>query len=191
VRGNDLLFDAVQHQVILERIFHSPLGQVSIHSHRSLACGTLISARCNATASGTLAATAMMLRRPSAAGMRVIAPCLGSSCLPAPTRSQRISCPVPPSSRSVSTPRPSGAVSPAAAPHAAGRTHRGSLLARASSSNGAGALTPVQQPAHEPMAAGEERHVLSVFVRDEAGLINQVSDVFTEAGAQLKLVTCS
>lgn len=40
------------------------------------------------------------------------------------------------------------------------------------------------------MAAGEERHVLSVFVRDEAGLINQVSDVFTEAGAQLKVVTC-
>lgn len=67
---------------------------------------------------------------------------------------------------------------------------QGSTLAQASSSNGAGGLAPVQQPAHEPMAAGEERHVLSVFVRDEAGLINQVSDVFTEAGAQLQPVVC-
>ena len=32
--------------------------------------------------------------------------------------------------------------------------------------------------------------MLSVFVRDEAGLINQVSDVFTEAGAQLQPAVC-
>ena len=45
----------------------------------------------------------------------------------------------------------------------------------------------VQQQAFSPAVSasipeGEQRHVLSVFVTDEAGLINQVSSVFTTAG---------
>lgn len=45
-----------------------------------------------------------------------------------------------------------------------------------------GAATAAVFP-HQPLAEGEQRHVLSVFVADEAGLIHQVSRVFTEAGA--------
>lgn len=42
-----------------------------------------------------------------------------------------------------------------------------------------------------PLAAGEQRHVLSVFVADEAGLINQVSRIFNDAGApQIRDLHC-
>lgn len=51
--------------------------------------------------------------------------------------------------------------------------------------------TPQQQQPYNPPAStaippGERRHVLSVFVSDEAGLINQVSRVFTEAGRNIE-----
>ncbi len=35
-----------------------------------------------------------------------------------------------------------------------------------------------------PLKEGEEKHVISVFVADEAGLINRVAGVFARRGAQ-------
>ena len=35
----------------------------------------------------------------------------------------------------------------------------------------------------QPLAAGEEKHMLSVFVADEKGLINRVAGVFARRGA--------
>lgn len=35
----------------------------------------------------------------------------------------------------------------------------------------------------QPLPAGEEKHVISVFVADEAGLINRVAGVFARRGA--------
>lgn len=54
------------------------------------------------------------------------------------------------------------------------------------SANGSGGLASVADAPHLPMATGETRHVLSVFVADKPGLIHQVSHVFTEAGAGAK-----
>lgn len=34
----------------------------------------------------------------------------------------------------------------------------------------------------EPLQAGEEKHVVSVFVADESGLINRVAGVFARRG---------
>ena len=34
----------------------------------------------------------------------------------------------------------------------------------------------------QPLPAGEEKHVISVFVADEAGLINRVAGVFARRG---------
>jgi len=35
----------------------------------------------------------------------------------------------------------------------------------------------------EPLKAGEQKHVISVFVADESGLINRVAGVFARRGA--------
>lgn len=37
----------------------------------------------------------------------------------------------------------------------------------------------------EPLEAGQEKHVVSVFVADEAGLINRVAGVFARRGANI------
>ena len=37
----------------------------------------------------------------------------------------------------------------------------------------------------EPLEAGQEKHVISVFVADEAGLINRVAGVFARRGANI------
>lgn len=37
----------------------------------------------------------------------------------------------------------------------------------------------------KPLAEGEEKHCISVFVADEAGLINRVAGVFARRGARL------
>lgn len=39
----------------------------------------------------------------------------------------------------------------------------------------------------QPLPAGEEKHVISVFVADEAGLINRVAGVFARRGARQQL----
>ena len=36
----------------------------------------------------------------------------------------------------------------------------------------------------QPLAVGESKHMLSVFVADEKGLINRVAGVFARRGAQ-------
>ena len=36
----------------------------------------------------------------------------------------------------------------------------------------------------EPLEEGQEKHVLSVFVADEAGIINRVAGVFARRGEQ-------
>ena len=42
--------------------------------------------------------------------------------------------------------------------------------------------------AHQPLEEGEEKHIISVFVADESGIINRVAGVFARRGApQLKL----
>jgi hypothetical protein len=42
----------------------------------------------------------------------------------------------------------------------------------------------------QPLAAGEEKHMLSVFVADEKGLINRVAGVFARRGAIMVLRPC-
>lgn len=42
----------------------------------------------------------------------------------------------------------------------------------------------------QPLAAGEEKHMLSVFVADEKGLINRVAGVFARRGATTVLRPC-
>lgn len=72
--------------------------------------------------------------------------------------------------------------SPAAAWCSASMAPQRAVQTRASSANGSGGLASVAEASHQPLAAGEKRHVLSVFVADEPGLIHQVSHVFTQAG---------
>ena len=48
----------------------------------------------------------------------------------------------------------------------------------------------------QPLAEGEEKHVISVFVADESGLINRVAGVFARRGlctpaAELAYIVCS
>ena len=40
---------------------------------------------------------------------------------------------------------------------------------------------------HKPLTEGEEKHVISVFVADESGLINRVTGVFGRRGARARL----
>ena len=41
--------------------------------------------------------------------------------------------------------------------------------------------------AHQPLEEGEEKHIISVFVADESGIINRVAGVFARRGTpQLK-----
>ena len=43
----------------------------------------------------------------------------------------------------------------------------------------------------QPLAEGEEKHVISVFVADESGLINRVAGVFARRGAHVPTTCCA
>lgn len=43
----------------------------------------------------------------------------------------------------------------------------------------------------QPLAEGEEKHTISVFVADEAGLINRVAGVFARRGGWTVEVCCT
>lgn len=44
---------------------------------------------------------------------------------------------------------------------------------------------------HKPLKEGEEKHIISVFVADEPGLINRVAGVFARRGTHSALMGVS